>query len=84
MTIGYIHEPNVTNINFKDFDLQITQEKQQRTLGILFAIIFISPKIIVLPILRHFGITQPRQIISNEYQKFSQDIFMGCAIMKTF
>ena len=79
-----VYEPNATNINFKDFDLQITEGKQQRTLDILFAKIFISPKIFVLPILRHFGITQPRQIISNEYQKSSQDVFVVGAIMKTF
>ena len=84
MTMGYIHEPNATNINCKDFDLPITQEKQQRTLDILFTIIFISPKIFGLPILSHFGITQPPQIISNEYQKSLQDVFMVCAIMKIF
>ena len=66
------------NINFKDFDLQISQEKQQRTLDILFATIFVSPKIFVLSILRNFGITQPRQIINDEYQKSSLDVFMVC------
>ena len=55
----YINEPNTTNINFKDFDLQITQREITENIGhFLLVIILIWLKIFVLPIQRLFGITQ--------------------------
>ena len=54
----YINEPNATNINFKDFDLQITQREITENTGLSFCYNTHITKDILLPIQRLFGITQ--------------------------
>ena len=82
----YINEPNATNINFKDFDLQITQREITENTGLSFCYNTHITKDICITYTKALWYYSTLTIfrISNEYQRSSQDVLMMCAIMKTF
>ena len=83
-----MNELNTTNINFKDFDLQITLRETTEDTGLLFRYnTHITSKDIRMTYVKALWYYSISTIfkMNHEYQKFSWNVFlMMCAIMKTF
>ena len=83
--MGY-QELNATNINLKDFDLQITLTETTENTGHSFRYnIHITKDICTTYVdaLWYYYSASTSFKISNKYQKFSQDYLMICTIIKT-
>ena len=76
----------MTNINFNEFDLQITLRETTENTGFCFRYNIHITKHIRITYLKALCSNSTPTIfkISNEYQKFSQNALMVCVIMKTF
>ena len=83
-----MNELNTMNINFKDFDLQITLRETTEDTGLLFRYnTHITSKDIRMTYVKALWYYSISTIfkMNHEYQKFSWNVFlMMCAIMKTF
>ena len=85
-TKGYTKEPNTTNINFNEFDLQVALRETTENTGLSFRYnIHITKDIRMTYTKALCSYSTPTIFkISNEYQKSSQNVLMVCVIMKTF
>ena len=82
-----MNELNTTNINFKDFDLQITLRETTEDTGLLFRYnTHITSKDIRMTYVKALWYSISTIFkMNHKYQKFSWNVFlMMCAIMKTF